>query len=240
MDNKKDYEDCAAAIMSIEDAAIPNIPVRYFIQEAEDLYLWCQKDKQALLKAGLNWEFVTCIPQRAGALRYVQSELLQSSDEAKTEWKERSPYAYGLRDELVHDCMYAFRNIPEVLVKVQAIAEGTGHVDMIQDLSDLSALGKTYSAPLVAIGVDMALFDVAGTLSAEMAGVLARLNGSRRGTNANIDIRNKAYTYLKQVVDEVRRCGQYVFWRNEERKVGYVSIYMKNKVAKSKGKSSDN
>lgn len=24
-----------------------------------------------------------------------------------------------------------------------------------------------------------------------------------------------------------------VFWRNEERKVGYVSIYMKNKVAKS-------
>ena len=34
-------------------------------------------------------------------------------------------------------------------------------------------------------------------------------------------MRDKAYTHLKQAVDQVRECGQYVFWRNEARLKGY-------------------
>lgn len=30
--------------------------------------------------------------------------------------------------------------------------------------------------------------------------------------------RDKASTHLKQAVDEIRECGQYVFWRDEARR----------------------
>jgi hypothetical protein len=232
--NKEEYDLCAAEIEKVQNAVTPNVPIRVLIQEAEDLCLWCQKDKAALTAAGLSWNLVESIPARIGALRYVQSEWLQSTDEAKAEWKERSPEAYALHDELIHHCMFAYRNMPDVLVKVQHIAEGAGHADMIQDLSDLSVLGKANSAPLVAIGVDMKLFDRAEVLSGEMGELLARANGARRETNVNVEIRNKAYAYLKEGMDEVRRCGQYVFWRDEKRKVGYVSMYIKAKMDKKK------
>lgn len=38
-----------------------------------------------------------------------------------------------------------------------------------------------------------------------------------------MQIRENAYTYLKQAIDEIRECGKFVFWRNPERMKGYVS-----------------
>jgi len=236
--NKEEYDLCAAEIEKVQNAAAPNIPVKEVIQEAEELHLWCQKDKDALISAGLDWKLVESIPSRVGALRYVQSERVQSTDEARKEWNLRSPEAYNLHDEMIHHFLFAYRGMPDVLTKVQRIAQGDGHTDMIQDLSDLSVVGKANQVPLTAIGFDLTLLDKAATMSDEMADLLARANGSRMQPNADIQMRNKAYVYLKEVVDEVRRCGQYVFWRNEERKVGYVSRYIKCKMEKKKASMS--
>ena len=51
-------------------------------------------------------------------------------------------------------------------------------------------------------------------------------------------LRDKAYAHMKEAVDEIRRCGQYVFWKDKQRLKGYRSQYikMKNKSRK-KGKN---
>lgn len=45
--------------------------------------------------------------------------------------------------------------------------------------------------------------------------------------------RDKAYTFMKMAVDEIRRHGQYVFWKNAQRHKGYISKYHKKQAAKA-------
>ena len=70
------------------------------------------------------------------------------------------------------------------------------------------------------------MLDIANATSAEMADLLAKANGSRMSDNKLKTLRDQAYTHMKEAVDEIRRHGQYVFWRNEARKKGYVSRYV--------------
>ncbi len=149
MSSKEDYP---AKINSIEavsndDMKSPNMPVDVFLQEAENMYHWCQSDKDKLIGAGLDWKLVEDLPARAGALRESQSRWFNARftrEAAQKEWMEKSPAAYDLRDQLLHTLRYGFRNHPVPLGRVAAIAEGHGHADMIQDLNDIAVLGVIY------------------------------------------------------------------------------------------------
>lgn len=225
-----------AEIEALQEVLTPNMPVGISLQEAENLIVWCQSDKSALEGAGLNWEVVDDLSVRTEACRYVQSQWqkdYQSQEESQRQWDSLSPTAYGLHDELVHSFFYAYRNDADLTSKVQSIAEGTGHTDMIQDLSDLCALGRANPVQLNRIMFDMSKLELAERQATEMAKLLAHCNGDRLSVNAIRVLRDKAYTYMKQAVDEIRQCGQYVFYRNEERKKGYISLYRK-KLSKAK------
>jgi hypothetical protein len=232
--SKEQFDLKKAIIEAIPDKEVkyPDMPVDVALQEAEDLYVWCQADKDLLIKAGLKWPLVEDLPARTGALRFVQSQWqkdFRSQEEVQKEWAEKSPVAYDLRDELVHHCYHAFYNANDLYARTQKIAEGSGHADMIQDLSDLAALGKANPTYLTAVGVDLSLFDLAETQSVQMANLLAKVNGKRMEDNVLRLQRDKAYMHFKEAIDEIRRCGQYVFWRDEQRKKGYVSKYGKSK-----------
>ena len=110
---------------------------------------------------------------------------------------------------------------------MRKIADGDGHPDMIQDLSSLEEFGKKYPDLFTNVGVDLKLFGKAGKMSGNMADVLARSNADGTGPNELKVLRDKAFAYLKEAVDEIRYHGQHVFWRNPERKKGYVSQYRK-------------
>jgi len=47
------------------------------------------------------------------------------------------------------------------------------------------------------------------------------------GLNWTLGIRGQAFTHLKEVVDLIRQCGQYAFWRNAGRLKGYRSNYLR-------------
>jgi len=51
-------------------------------------------------------------------------------------------------------------------------------------------------------------------------------------------IRDKAYTYMKQAVDEIRECGKFVFWRNPDRLKGYMSDHWR-KINQEKAKATE-
>ena len=230
--NLEDYQNKIDEIEAIpeDELKLPNAPVSIMVQEAENQFEWCKDDKKELTKTGLDWNMVLDIPARAGALRQSESNwksVSRARQDAEKEWKEKSPGAYDLRDRLVHDFTYAFRNEDELKTKLAEIRDGDGHADMIQDLSDLSVLGKSNTPLLKTIGFDVALLDEAAAMSDNMGSLLAEVNGERAEQNEAKIIRDKAYTYLKQAVDELRACGKYVFWRDPERLKGYRSEYHK-------------
>ena len=235
---KKDFLEA----MAIEAAKKPNIPVDVSLQESEDIQIWCQPDKPVLIKSGLDWNIVEDLPIRTGACRYIQSEWrkeYQSIEEAQKEWAEKSPAAFKLRNELLHHFNHAFYGRSDLLAKTRKIAEGDSSADMIQDLSVLNVLGKANIKLLETRTImDISLLDTAAAESESLSVLLASSNGEKLKDNEKKVLRDKAYAHMKEAVDEIRRCGQYVFWKDKQRLKGYRSQYikMKNKSRK-KGKN---
>ena len=232
MSSTTDYNELLPVISAINPADVltPNIPIDVFVQEAENLYHWCKDDQQALMKVGLDWNFVLSLPVRAGACREAQSlwnKERNTRQEAEQAWKDQAPAAFDLRNQLIHDFRFAFRKYDGLLARVDEIAQGDTNADMVQDLNDLSVVGKANPEPLVAINFDMPLLDTAAEVSDSMGDLLGATNGERKEVSEAMLIRDKAFTYLKQAVDEIRECGKFAFWRTPDRLKGYNSDYWK-------------
>ena len=230
MANIDDYNAKLAEIQAIPDDDVkePSIPVDVFLQEAENLHHWSLDDADPLKVVGITMAMIKDLPVRAGACREAQSiwnKDYRSQQEAQQEWAEQSPLAYDLRNDLLKSLRFAYRKDPALLGRVSAIADGSGHADMIQDLNDIAVLGRENPDPLTAIGFDLATLDVAATRADELADLLAEANGDKSDFNESKVIRDKAYTHLKVLVDEIREAGKYVFRNDNNRLKGYSSQY---------------
>lgn len=242
MSSISDYQDLLPEIQAIEPQEVltPNVPVKVFVQEAEDLWHWCIDDQEALTRAGLNWEFVTSLPTRAGACREAQSlwtkerKLIQ---QAEQDWKNEAPIAFELRNSLLHNFRFAFRKNAELMASLDEIAQGDSNADMVQDLNDLSVLGKANPDLLTAINFDLTQLDTAATTSDRMGDLLGATNGERKENSPTMDIRDRAFTYLKEAVDEIRDHGKFVFFRNPARLKGYISDYWKDQKGNDEKKA---
>jgi len=235
-------ENLAACLVNIkaitsEKTQAPSLPVNVFLQEAEDTFHWTSEDMPLLATIGMNEEKRVDLNVRTGACREAQSlwnKDHRSTKDAEKQWLSLSSIAYDLRDELIHKFRFAFRSNPQLVGRVSEIAKGTGHADMIQDLNDLAVLGKENQDMLTPINFDLSILDTAAETSANCADVLAIANGSKQKGNESKVLRDKAYTYLKQLVDEFRAAGKYLFWKNPDRLVGYSSDYWRSKKTSSK------
>lgn len=223
----------------LKNAFTPKVPVHIAIQEAVDLFHWCQPDLELLVKAGLDPMLVNDLPESTAALRYIQSvwkKDFNSSEEIMLKWENMAPEALQLKKELIHHFHHAYRKHPDLLISLQRISKGNGFADMIQDLSDLSVLGRMNAEPIKEINFDFTLIDKAEQITQELSSLKAEVVAFRLKGNETKLLRNKAYAYLKQAVDEIRKQGQYVFWRNPERLVGYFSQFYRQKNKKNREK----
>ncbi|MEL6561562.1 MAG: hypothetical protein AAFQ94_25460 [Bacteroidota bacterium] len=232
--SKTDFENQLAIIMAIPGVEIrkPDIPIDVFLQEAENLNLVAGQDQAALVGAGLKWEkFGASLEEKAGALRYAQSNWITtrySQEEAERQWDERSGVAYELKDDLIADYRFAFRYREDLLSRLSEVVSGTSHADMIQDLSDLAALGKIGQEELAAINFNESKLVEAETMADELGIVLAKANEQGEKSEAKL-IRDKAFTLLREAVDEIRITGKYVFRKDKERQKAYTSPYNRQK-----------
>ncbi|WP_321288176.1 hypothetical protein [uncultured Sunxiuqinia sp.] len=230
MANIDDYNAKLADIQAIPDHDVkePSIPVDVFLQEAENLHHWSLGDSDPLKVVGITMAMIKDLPVRAGACREAQSvwnKDYRSQQEAQREWAVQSPLAYDLRNDLLQSLRFAYRKDESLLSRVSAITDGTGHADMIQDLNDIAVLGRENPDPLTAIGFDLASLDEAATRADELADLLAEANGDKADFNESKVIRDKAYTHLKVLVDEIREAGKYAFRNDKNRLKGYSSQY---------------
>ncbi|WP_096084686.1 hypothetical protein [Agaribacterium haliotis] len=168
-----------------------------------------RRDQETLNQHGLNKNYLQQLSERVGALR-----------EAEAQWAEQQQNAYDMRDNLLRNFRYAFRKHQDLLGRVSHIADGNSHADMIQDLSTLAALGRQHSEALQAINFDLARLDQAATTADKIATLLAKANGDKLGGSSGRELHDKAYTYLKEIVDEVRACGKYALYKQPTRLIG--------------------
>ncbi len=121
------------------------------------------------------------------------------------------------------DLRFAFRKRPDLLARLRSIANGDGDSDMIQDLMDISVLGKANIPEFEAIQYDVAQFDRAAQQSDNLAELLAKANGAILDNSKAKEVRDRAFTHLKEAIDELRDTGKYAFRKNPERFKGYIS-----------------
>lgn len=234
MANQNDYLaklECFKAIPD-ENTLVPSQPIDSYLQESENLYHWALDDLVDLKKVGINKKQLDDLPVRAGACREAQSiwnKDYRSQKDARKQWNTISPAAYELRDMLLHTFRFAFRKDATLISRVTAISQGNGHADMIQDLNDLAVLGKENTTLLKAVSFDLSELDTTAAKADTLASLLAEANGDKAEQNESKLIRDKAYTHLKEFVDELRAAGKYLFWKDKTRYKGYTSTYWKNK-----------
>ena len=232
MTDQKDYDALAGVFENMDTTALkfPAMPMGVYLQEAADLYAWMQADKDKLVAAGFDWQVAEALPTRIGAARHAQSLWKArrfARAEAQKQYAAESPAAYDLRDTIVHHMLFAYRDQADVLGRVQAVMEGSGNADMIQDLSDLAVIGRMYPEPLQKINFDFEQLTQADETVIRLSPLLATAAGETSLDNEAKLNRDRAYTYLKEAADEIHAVGQYVFWRNRTRYHGYGSEYLR-------------
>jgi hypothetical protein len=146
--------------------------------------------------------------------------------ENKTLLRKKTQELYTLRNLLLHNFRFAFRNNLHIRGSIRAIAGSNARTAVIQDINDLSVLGKNNPAELKAINFKMHLLDTAASMSKEVADLLAASTVEENCNNAK-KIRDQAFTLLKLAVDVVYDCDRFLFWRDETRKWRYTSAYLR-------------
>ncbi|WP_461633276.1 hypothetical protein [Labilibaculum euxinus] len=221
------------------------IPVAIAIGEAGVLHQYALEDKEELLAKGLSEDTINELAPRAKFLQEQQSvwtAVYESALTSTQEWEEKIEEASLLQRELKYDFQFAYRNHPDILKKLQNILDGNSHMDLIQDMSDYPAFARQYPEPLEAILFDTTKTERALQLSHELFDLMNKVDGVKNSKNRPEKLmRDRAYTYLKQLVDEIRAYGKYAFWNDEEKQKRYSSEYQRRKFARNtKEKTSDN
>jgi hypothetical protein len=209
-----------------------NMPSSAVAQDALFTYKWCLGDRVLLVARNLNWNMVEDIPNRVMAFEEAQSDwnnVRFGREEAMTIWMAISPEGYELRDDLLHEYNYAYYGFPEFHTRVDAVAEGTGDADMIQDLNDLVVIGRENPDPLTDTAFDFTLLDQAAELCGKLGHLRAEASVDKSAYREQKLIRDQAYTHLMEAISEIRRCGQFVFRKDEDRRRGYASQYKHSK-----------
>jgi len=154
-------------------------------------------------------------------------------------WKSKSPVFFEFRRDLIEHMDFAYRNDERLLKKLSAIKEGDSQADSIQDMANLSVLGKANLAPLDAINFDVTLLDKAAEDADRMSGALAAVNGHMYVDDESKVIRDQAFTLLKGVVDEIRTYGRFVFRKDADHVKSYSSKYSRDKSSAYRRKQAE-
>jgi hypothetical protein len=220
------YNSQGGKIMAAQTGAI-KLPVAVLIQQAEDLKVICEKDRERLIAAGFKWK--------------EYQELLKGMDASKkleTSWKIYRQDYKGRTEALcitTRECMklraelwehldfYYRRN--EMPRAVPGVSRKRSRADVAQDLMDLSAL---YEKAIQ--GTPEAMKNK--HLPAEgrrMSGILLKSIAKHANDRPSIsDLKKKrdeAILSLYKMMNSIRTAGRFAFRDDKDRAKAYANNY---------------
>lgn len=218
--------------ISENDITPPTIPVDITIGEAGELHQSAMEDIVPLSAKGLSEDKIQELTPRAKFLQGKQSAWMavyQSALTSTEQWEAKIDEGRLLQRELKNDFQFAYRNHPDILKKLKNIVDGNGNMDLVQDLSDYPAFANQHPEPLTAILFDTTKTERAKQISLDLVDLMNQVDGVKNSKNRPEKLmRDRAYTHLKQLVDEIRAYGKYAFWNDEEKQKRYSSEYLRN------------
>ena len=219
------------AEIPLHQVLTPNLPRDVIAHESRGARQQALEDREALEAAALDFGMVESITQREGAFVYAWSKWDQSrmaSEQHRKAWKEIEPQVYADYARLNNACRYAYGDDADAMRIVRKVAEGSRHSDKVDDVANLCLLGKSKPQALQRINFPVAELEVM-ELRARRAGDLLADAGVTREERTMKDIRDRAYTYLKQAVDAIRDCGKYVFYTDPDKAAAYASDFSRRR-----------
>lgn len=236
-ENEKTMEDLVNEIPK-EEVVKPTIPVDIVIKEAGELHAYATEDKEVLVAKGLTEEMIADLGLRSRFLLAKQNNwvaVYQSSLTSTQEWSKKIEEGRLLQRELHHDFQFAFRKNSKALQVLQVTLDGDRDSDTIVDLGSYPQIAKQYPSELEAIKFDNNKLVRSKALAEELLVLQEKVDGVKNSADRpEKDLRDRAYTYLKQLVDEIRAYGKYAFWDNEEKQRRYASEYARQKNERNK------
>lgn len=220
---KEKYEAIPA-----DEVISPSIPIDVFVDEAIDLHYTAQTDAAKLAVAGVTSEMIHELLIGGNSLRYLESIWMHEhtvSTDGQKHWKEQSREAYELRSEILHHCRFVFRKDDMKMKVIREISKGGTNADLVQDLSDLVYFCEDNKEALAAVGFGEEKITRMKQLLVFCSEFMGLAHEDTKVKRPSMLMRNRAFTYLKGLVDEVRVAGKYVFWRNSDRIGLYASEY---------------
>lgn len=226
------YNELLPKLLSIPDSQTVYcpIPTEEAVADAEKVGVLIKQDDEVLRKTGINQEYLDSYPKRLSAFVWsaaVIQQIKNTECTAAKEWEQRKPEGVEVRRILLRTFQYAFRNDPDLLISVKKIIEGRGNRDFLLDLVSCSKLGKANIEQLKNVNADLSLLDRADSLYPELSDIFARMIIDPEKHKKNESIYNKAWTYLKEAIDEIYAAGRYAFDETNDRHQLYYSDYHK-------------
>ncbi|QDG51318.1 hypothetical protein FIV42_11365 [Persicimonas caeni] len=205
------------------------MPISTYTTEAETLSrLIGQTDVRSELEhVGVPAANLDIFPTAVGAAVEAQSLWVQFRDRKNSpEYNDAIAESEKLRDAMTDACRWNLRDNQRAQAALDVIYPGKGVPDLNQDLHDLAGL----------IENNLDKFDADQSFDAQAAATRARalreiLLGEAASHHHAFDKedakeqRDRAFTYLDKLVDEIRRAGRYAYRGDEAMTTRFVSGY---------------
>lgn len=214
------------------------------LHEAMNLYEWVQRDRDELVKHGLDWGLVEDLEGRVAAAmvaerRYVLMRDGDQADEVRDH--ERMKRGRELYDKIRKALRRVYR------LEKRSRDEPPKAVYIKDDrvswcLREIVSLARlSYAEGLKQINFDMTLLDEGRALvhKVNLASGDAKAHRGVVEVRAQ-QLRDRAFIYLNDAVSPIREAGEYVFVDNKERLRGYRSEYRRRRRGRGKGESDEN
>ncbi len=241
---KMHYETLFPTISALTEYMFPAMPVEEAVGEASRVLALIKEDRAKLERSGIELKYLDSFEARAGALTWSATQVvtyIEMGSSAKKEWGEMQPEADNLRRILLKTLTRAFRNDKELTDAVKRIREGQGSLDRVLDFLSMHKLAKENEEKLKAIFADPSLIEQASEFHTRLSETYSRMVINPEKLNEAKVIYYKAWTYLKEAINEVYEAGQYVFDEDDPKHVLYSSNYhMRLGQASVKAKKSMN
>lgn len=234
-EKKLAFDQILSATSGIPVLVPKNIPVAVYIQEASDLYRLAWEDREALEEVGLSGALIDEILVRLRMLTEAEvrwNNVKRTPGRGREEFEERWREAQSLMAELKHHFHFAYRKSRDLKKQIGPLSAGRSQAAVIQNLNNIAVFGRNNPGPLKESAFDMTLLDKAAEFSLDLGSLLGDVRAGKSEWMEVKELRDRAYTYLKQIVDEVRACGRFVFRHDSFRKRGYRSAYLRRRNQK--------
>lgn len=193
-------------------------PVATTLQEARELEAALSKlGKELYKKSRLSKDVAASLPARRALLDAAESawtavRTLPLSSDLRAQRKD----AEALKRDAIAALRYFLAGDEDVERRVDAIVLGTGVADLVSDLNQLGELLEQHRAQLARADLPKNAPKRARELAEALGSGLAERAVDPEG-GAVMALRNRAFWWLREAMDEIRDAGRYVY--RDERKV---------------------